>query len=121
MFKTMIAKESLTKLYYSIGEVAKMFDLNPSNIRFWEKEFSQLQPKKNKKGDRKFSPNDILLIQRIYQLTHEDGFTLEGAKKALKNKTKQSDSVEHLPTETSVKQAISQLEAIKFKLLNWKE
>ncbi|MDX1651380.1 MAG: MerR family transcriptional regulator [Brumimicrobium sp.] len=80
----MIRESELTKLYYSIGEVAKMFDVNASLIRFWEKEFPSVQPKKNKKGNRLFSPKNVLELQRIYQLVKIDGHTLEGAKKALK-------------------------------------
>jgi len=68
------------KLYYSMGEVAKAFDVNPSLIRFWEKEFEEIQPKKNAKGNRKFSQEDLKTIDLIYHLVKERGFTLEGAK-----------------------------------------
>lgn len=68
-------------MYYSIGEVAEMFAVNTSLIRFWEKEFKQIKPKKNSKGNRLFTPKDILVIQQIYQLVKIEGFTLEGAKK----------------------------------------
>ncbi|PKR79751.1 transcriptional regulator [Brumimicrobium salinarum] len=79
-----IKRSELTKLYYSIGEVSKMFDVNTSLIRFWEKEFASIKPKKNKKGNRLFSPESILEIQKIYHLVKIEGHTLEGAKKALK-------------------------------------
>lgn len=72
------------KRYYGIGEVAKAFDVNTSLIRFWEKEFDVLQPKKNAKGNRKFTPEDIKNLQLIYHLVKERGFTLEGAKIHLK-------------------------------------
>lgn len=76
------------KLYYSIGEVAKMFDVNTSMIRYWEKEFDILKPKKNKKGNRLFTPKDLENLKVIYHLLKERGFTIEGAKKKLKdNKT----------------------------------
>ena len=72
------------KLYYSIGEVAEAFKVNTSLIRFWEKEFDVIQPKKNAKGNRKFTPNDIKNLELIYHLVKERGFTLDGAKTHLK-------------------------------------
>ena len=72
------------KLYYGIGEVAKAFGVNTSLIRFWEKEFDVLQPKKNAKGNRKFTPKDIKNLELIYHLVKEKGFTLDGAKNKLK-------------------------------------
>jgi DNA-binding transcriptional MerR regulator len=80
-----ISEKQLTKLYYTIGEVATMFNVNASLIRFWEKEFSIIQPKKNKKGNRLFTPKDIINFNKIYHLVKEQGFTLEGAKNSLKN------------------------------------
>jgi len=74
----------LNKLYYSIGEVAKMFDVNVSLIRYWENEFSILKPKKNKKGNRLFTPKDIDNLHLIYHLVKERRLTLEGAKMKLK-------------------------------------
>ena len=78
------------KLYYSIGEVAEAFGVNASLIRFWEKEFDVLKPKKNAKGNRKFTPEDIKNLQFIYHLVKERGFTLEGAKTHLKEQKHQS-------------------------------
>ena len=78
------------KRYYSIGEVAKAFEVNTSLIRFWETTFDILKPKKNAKGNRKFTPEDIKNLQLIYHLVKEKGYTLEGAKahfKVSKNKT----------------------------------
>ncbi|WP_339629653.1 MerR family transcriptional regulator [uncultured Maribacter sp.] len=72
------------KRYYGIGEVARAFKVNASLIRFWEKEFDVLQPKKNAKGNRKFTPQDIKNLQLIYHLVKERGFTLDGAKIHLK-------------------------------------
>lgn len=72
------------KRYYGIGEVARAFDVNTSLIRFWEKEFDALKPKKNAKGNRKFTPEDIQNLKLIYHLVKERGFTLEGAKTHLK-------------------------------------
>lgn len=78
------------KRYYGIGEVAKAFNVNTSLIRFWEKEFDVLRPKKNAKGNRKFTPEDIKNLQFIYHLVKERGFTLEGAKTHLKEEKKKS-------------------------------
>ena len=72
------------KRYYGIGEVARAFDVNTSLIRFWEKEFDVIQPKKNAKGNRKFTPKDVQNLQLIYHLVKERGFTLEGAKTHLR-------------------------------------
>jgi len=72
------------KRYYKIGEVAKAFDVNTSLIRFWENEFDVLKPKKNKKGNRLFTPGDLKSLQLIYFLVKEKGFTLDGAKNKLK-------------------------------------
>lgn len=72
------------KRYYKIGEVAKAFGVNNSLIRFWEKEFEILKPKKNKKGNRLFTATDVQNLKLIYHLVKEKGFTLEGAKKKMK-------------------------------------
>jgi DNA-binding transcriptional MerR regulator len=72
------------KRYYGIGEVARAFGVNTSLIRFWEKEFDALKPKKNAKGNRKFTPQDINNLRLIYHLVKERGFTLEGAKTHLR-------------------------------------
>jgi DNA-binding transcriptional MerR regulator len=71
------------RLYYSIGEIAEMFKVNTSLIRFWENEFEILQPKKNKKGNRLFTPEDLSNLKIIFHLVKERGYTLEGAKKKL--------------------------------------
>lgn len=78
------------KRYYGIGEVAKAFNVNASLIRFWEKEFDIIKPKKNAKGNRKFTPEDIKNLKFIYHLVKERGFTLEGAKIHLKEEKKKS-------------------------------
>ena len=89
-------KKKLTeKLFYKIGEVAKMFRVNVSLIRFWEKEFDILKPKKNKKGNRMFTKKDLDNLTIIYHLVKERGFTLEGAKQKLKeNKSDTIDNIE---------------------------
>ena len=73
------------KLYYNIGEISKAFDIKPSLIRFWEKEFDILNPKKNLRGTRKYSSIDLKNIKLIYDLLKIKGFTLDGAKKKLKS------------------------------------
>lgn len=80
------------KLYYSIGEVAEMFNVNTSLIRFWEKEFKILSPKKNKKGDRAFTKEDIENFKLIYHLVKEKGLKLEAAKTTIKNNRKQAQN-----------------------------
>jgi DNA-binding transcriptional MerR regulator len=80
------------KLYYAIGEVASMFNVNTSLIRFWEKEFDIIKPKKNKKGNRLFTQKDIDNFHIIYHLVKERGMTLKGAKTKLKEN---KEDVEH--------------------------
>lgn len=95
------------KRYYSIGEVSKAFNVNTSLIRFWDKEFDILKPKKNAKGNRMFTPEDIKNLQLIYHLVKERGFTLDGAKTHLKEGQKKTlDKYE----------IISKLEGVKTKL-----
>lgn len=99
------------KRYYGIGEVAKAFGVNTSLIRFWEKEFDVIQPKKNAKGNRRFTPEDIKNLKFIYHLVKERGFTLEGAKVHLKEGKKKSlDNFE----------IISKLEDVKDQLVKIK-
>lgn len=74
------------KLFYSMGEVAEMFDVKTSLIRHWDSQFSILKPKRNKKGNRLFSPQDVENLKVIYHLVKERGMTLEGAKKAMKRR-----------------------------------
>ncbi len=80
-------KHSKDKLYYSIGEVAKMFGVNQSLIRFWENEFSIIKPRKNSKGTRFFTPKDVDNFHLIFHLVKERGYTLQGAKKKLQDNT----------------------------------
>lgn len=78
-------EKEIEKIYYSIGEVAEMFNVAPSLIRFWESEFELIQPKKNRKGNRQFTKEDIENVRTIYHLVKEKGFTLQGAKEMLRN------------------------------------
>lgn len=78
-------EREISKMYYTMGEVAILFDVNQSLIRFYEKEFDILQPKKNKKGNRYFTPEDIENLKIIFHLIRDKGYTLTGAKDYLKN------------------------------------
>jgi DNA-binding transcriptional MerR regulator len=77
-------EKEIEKLYFTIGEVAKMFDVNTSHIRFWSKEFDVIKPATNKKGNRLYTQSDIDNFKKIYHLVKEKGFTLKGAKVELK-------------------------------------
>lgn len=113
-----IAHNQLTKLYYSIGEVAEMLEVNTSLIRFWEKEFPRIKPKKTKKGNRLYTPKEIEKIEQIYILVKEQGYTLDGAKKALRSGVK-AESTE-TSDEVSNEELIYKLEGIKSRLLSFK-
>jgi DNA-binding transcriptional MerR regulator len=102
----------ITKLYYTMGEVTQMFDVNASQIRYYEREFEILQPKKNKKGNRLFSPDDVENLRIIFSLVKDKGYTLQGAKDHLrsnKNEEKENQKV------------IDSLERLKHFLLEVKE
>ena len=100
------------KLYYSINEVAQAFGVNASLIRFWEKKFEIISPRKTTSGSRKFSADDIQKLKLIYHLVKERGFTLEGARQRLKEeKQKTLDNFA----------LIEKLEHIKQTLINIKE
>ena len=98
------------KLYYSIGEVAKMFDVNTSLIRFWEKEFDIIKPKKNKKGNRLFTKKDVDNFHIIYHLVKEKGMTLKGAKKKMKeNKEDTEHNFEIVRSLEQIKEMLTDL------------
>ncbi len=97
-------EKKVEKLYYSIGEVAAMFNVNPSLIRFWEKEFDIIKPKKNKKGNRFFTVQDIDNFRLIYHLVKEKGLTLQGARKKIKeNREDTNNNYEVIKTLTDIK------------------
>ena len=81
--------EEIEKVYYSISEVASKFNVTASLLRFWESEFPILKPKKNKKGDRRYTAKDLETIQAIYYLVKEKGYTLQGAKEMIRAKAHQ--------------------------------
>ena len=82
------------KMYYPIGDVAEMFKLNPSLIRYWENEFDVLKPKKNAKGDRFFRPEDVKNLKLIHHLLRERKYTIEGAKDFLRNNKNAAEKFE---------------------------
>tara|TARA_B100000809_G_scaffold163246_1_gene160615 strand:+ start:6366 stop:6695 length:330 start_codon:yes stop_codon:yes gene_type:complete len=100
------------KRYYSIGEVAGAFDVNPSLIRFWETEFSILNPKKNTKGNRKFTTKDVENLRHVYFLVKERGYTIEGAKTYIK---------EHKKKSLNTLGIINKLKEIRSRLIKIKE
>lgn len=100
------------KIYYSIGEVANMLKVNTSLIRFWEKEFDILKPKKNKKGNRQFTKEDVKNYLLIFHLVKEKGYTLNGAKEILKN------NISEIKEQKSI---VDKMIKIKSFLLNLKD
>lgn len=107
-----LEEKETEKLFYSIGEVADMFDVNTSLIRFWEKEFDVITPSKNKKGNRLFTKKDIENFKLIYHLVKEKGYTLQGAKDKLKTGVSESDQVKI--------EVVDRLKKIKDQLLKIK-
>lgn len=83
-------EKEITKKYYSIGEVASQLQVSTSLIRFWESEFDIIKPKKNRKGNRQFTSEDIDNVKLIYYLVKEKGYTLQGAKDIIKNNTQET-------------------------------
>lgn len=126
-------EDKVSKLYYSIGEVAEMFNVNTSLIRFWEKEFDIIKPKKNKKGNRYFKAKDIDNFKRIFQLVKEEGYTLDGAKAKLKSGKLEKDlfsqndgtsdhaSESNLDSAQDLDNLIEKLEFIRAELLSLRE
>ena len=99
------------KIYHSIGEVADLFRVNKSLIRFWEKEFSIIKPKKNKKGNRYFTNKDIKNFEIIFHLVKERGYTLDGAKKKLREN--KDDTIKNIEITLQLKEIRAQLVAIR--------
>lgn len=107
-------EELSKKLYYNIGEVSQFFGINPSSLRFWETEFKQINPRKNKKGDRFYTVDDIKKIQLIYFLLRQRKYTIEGAKDYMKKY--KDDSVERFELIRHLKDLQSFLFALKADL-----
>jgi DNA-binding transcriptional MerR regulator len=103
-------EKEIEKLYYSIGEVAEIFTVAPSLIRFWETEFDIIKPKKNRKGNRQFTREDIDNVRTIYHLVKEKGFTLQGAKEMLRNDSQAvKDKMEMLDSLRNVRKFLVEL------------
>ncbi len=106
----MVQEKKIDKLYYSISELAEMFNVNASLIRYWEKEFDIIKPKKNKKGNRLFTKTDIENFHLIYNLVKERGMTLKGAKQKLKdNKQETIANFEIIQSLKSIKTALLEI------------
>lgn len=106
-------KPTIEKIHYSIGEVAKMLNVTPSLLRYWEKEFSTyIKPFKNQKGNRYYTKKDIELIKYIYHLVKVKGLTIDGARQHLNQKEK--DEID------KISQVISKLQQLKSELLDIK-
>lgn len=112
-------EQELTKAYYSIGELAKMFDVNASLIRFWQKEFSSyINPKVNARGKRYFRPKDVVNFSKVYHLIKVKGFTLEGAKANLKSGEFEEEVIVKTSNNQNIQQElIHRLEQLKIRLL----
>jgi DNA-binding transcriptional MerR regulator len=106
-----LSSKSIKKVYYSIGEVADLFNVNRSLIRFWEKEFSIIRPKKNKKGNRFFTKKDIENFKIIFHLVKERGYTLDGAKKKLREN--KHDTIRNIEIVNELKKIRDQLVALR--------
>ncbi len=127
-------EKEIEKMYYTIGEVAEMFKVNTSHIRFWSKHFDAIKPATNKKGNRLYTPDDIEIIKRIYHLVKEKGYTLKGAQvemQKMRKKMRLEGKAITSPAEgqtalfdedtTSTHDAFQQRAAVKKSLLKIKE
>lgn len=103
-------EKKIEKVYYTIGEVAEMFGVNTSLIRFWEKEFDVIKPKKNKKGNRLFTKKDIDNFHTIFHLVKERGMTLKGAQKKMKdNKEDTENNFEIIKTLKAIREMLVEI------------
>ena len=107
-------EKEITRLYYPIGEVAEMFGVSTSFVRYWENEFDILKPKKNRKGNRLFTPKDLDNLKLIFHLLKERGFTIEGAKKKLKEN--KDETVNHFEVRQSLLKIRGFLDELKKEL-----
>jgi DNA-binding transcriptional MerR regulator len=108
-------EQKIEKLFYTIGEVAEMFDVNTSLIRFWEKEFDIIKPKRNNKGNRLFTKQDVENFYIIFHLVKERGLTLDGARKKMKeNKDDTINNFEVIKSLQNIKELLLEVrEALK--------
>ena len=103
------------KLYYSMGEVTEMFDVEPSLIRYWCSQFNCLRPKRNAKGNRLFTPQDIEKLKRIHHLLKEKKMTIEGAQKAMRKRNIEAES------QDSDIELLEQLQSLRAMLVEMRE
>jgi DNA-binding transcriptional MerR regulator len=101
--------KEIGKLYFHIGEVSRMFNVNASTIRFWETEFNVIKPHRNKKGTRLYTQADIDNLKLIYHLIKERGYTLEGARQELRNYRKASDKFEAIQSLQRIRKFLTEL------------
>jgi len=101
---------AITKKYYTIGEVANIFGVTTSLIRYWEKHFKQLRPQTSKQGVRRYTPEDIQQFKQIYQLVKEQGYTIKGAQEALKTSVPSPSSKELIANLKSIKVFLQKLQ-----------
>ena len=97
------------KVYYNIGEVAGLLGVAPSVLRFWESEFSQIKPTKNKRGVRLYTQQDIDILKRIHYLTRECGYTLEGAREQMRIKPAENSRMEMIGNLEELRRFLSEL------------
>jgi len=128
---------TIERIYWTIGETADQLGVNTSLLRYWEKEFGTLRPKRTTKGDRLYTKEDIARIREIRSLLKERGFTIQGAKDQLKRTRRggpepETEAVEELPPaapvpvvqgvpEASVREAIDRLQRVRQELLAMRE
>lgn len=104
-----LKEKTIERIYWTIGEVAEQLGVNTSLLRYWEKEFGMLRPKRTGKGDRLYSKDDVAKIREIQVLLKQDGFTIEGAKAQLRGGRKQEDGRE---------EAVRRLQRVRAELLS---
>ncbi len=109
-------EKKIEKKYYSIGEVAFMFKVAPSLIRFWEKEFDILSPQKNRKGNRQYTLADIENFKQIFHLVKEKGYTLQGAKEFLKESKNQPEVQAQLENKTELIESLRKIKGFLIEL-----
>ena len=98
------------KIWHGIGETAEALGVPSSTLRFWEKEFDMIKPRKNKKGDRFYSKNDIAILRTIQYLTKVKGYTLQGAKTAIKNNfMKEAETAAIVATLTQIREKLLEI------------
>ena len=102
-------EKEINKKYFNIGEVAENLNVNTSLIRFWEEKFDILNPKKNNKGKRKYTKKDIKILNEIYNLVKEKGFTIKGANSIMKSKDNSINQNEIVESLIKIKKSIENL------------